>query len=175
MGIYFMVCLIVDRGSKRQGMGNWLCMRMGILIKDVEGKSARLRTNRSVSHQDLREFAYNLPSALSLPGKRHRLEWVEFSCVTLNNGGGCMCVYAGNQYAGVICVFSSISVDSAGLIHSEKFIDIHTCTLPTPHTLAVFLSAGLPGRKHFNLFAVIDLGLVRSYVWKWDKASAWWN
>lgn len=75
-----------------------------------------------------------------------------------------MCVYAGNQYAGVICVFSSISVDFAVLIHSEKFIDIHAGTLPTPHTSAVFLSAGLPGREHFNLFVVIDLGLVRSYV-----------
>lgn len=133
MGIYFMVCLIEDRGSKRQGMGNWLCMRMGMLIKDVEGKSARLRTNRSVSHQDLREFAYNLPSALSLPGKRHRLEWVEFSCVTLNNGGGCMYVYAGNQYAGVICVFSSISVDSAVLIHWEIHRHTHMHTANPPH------------------------------------------
>lgn len=122
---------MADGGSKRHGMRQWLCMHMGRLIKNVEGKRACLRTNRSVSHQDLCEFAYNLPSALSLRGKRHQLEWVEFSCVTLNNGCGCMCVYAGNQYAGVICVFSSISVNSAVLIHSEKFIDIHIHANPS--------------------------------------------
>lgn len=49
-----------------------------------------------------------------------------------------MCVYAGNQYAGVICVFSSISVDSAVLIHSEKFI--HTCTLANPPHFGCFPS-----------------------------------
>lgn len=88
--------------------------------------------------------------------------------MTLNNRGVCVCLCrkVGNQYAAVICVFPSISVNSAFLIHSQKFIDTYKCTPPPPSSLSfsAFLSAGLLGPRHFNLFAVIDLGLVRSYV-----------
>lgn len=71
-----------------------------------------------------------------------------------------------NLYAVVICAFPSISVNFAFLIHSQEFIDTYTCTPPPPvrSVFSAFLSAGLLGPGHFNLFAVIDLGLVRSYV-----------
>lgn len=46
-------------------------------------------------------------------------------------------------------------------IHSHIHIDT---TSPILTVFSAFLSAGLLGPRHFNLFAVIDLGLARSYV-----------
>lgn len=46
----------------------------------------------------------------------------------------------------------------------HRHIHMHT-TSPHPKRLSLLsLSAGLLGLRHFNLFAVIDLGLARSYV-----------
>lgn len=70
-----------------------------------------------------------------------------------------------DQYAVVICVFPSISVNSAFLIHSEIHRHTRAHRLPPQfQSFSAFVSAGLRGARRFNLFAVIDLSLTRSYV-----------
>lgn len=86
-----------------------------------------------------------------LKGRWHRLEWDGFSCVTLNNRGLCICRKGENQYAVVICVFPSISVHSAFLIHFQKFIVTYTDTSsPIPTVFFCFPLCRPPWSQAFQ-------------------------
>lgn len=118
-----------------------------------------------------------LPAAVSL-WKEDGINWNElgFKCVTLNNRGVvcvCVCLQEGRESVCSSDLCPSIHISEFCLPYTLSEIHRHIQMHPPPFpaSFPAFLSAGLLGLSHFNLFAVIDLGPARSYVWKWDKAS----